>query len=91
MYYCLLALLVSAHSLLLGRPQEVIIIGAGISGLRCSEILNKENIPHLVIESKPQVGGRIAETLFGGMLVDKGASILYDFNLSRNPLARAAK
>lgn len=60
MHYYLLILLASAHSLLLTQPQEVIIIGAGISGLRCSQILAKENIPHLVIESKPNVGGRIA-------------------------------
>jgi len=38
---------------------EVIIVGAGISGIGASKCLTEQGIPHLLIESRDRIGGRI--------------------------------
>lgn len=37
---------------------DVIIVGAGISGLRCAEILSKKHLKVLVLEAEQEIGGR---------------------------------
>jgi monoamine oxidase len=44
--------------------EEVIIIGAGLSGLATAYNLKKENIPFKIMEAQHRVGGRI-ETIYG--------------------------
>lgn len=41
------------------QPQEVIIIGSGISGLGASKTLTQFGIPHIILESRDRIGGRI--------------------------------
>lgn len=41
------------------QSNEVIIIGAGISGLGASKVLKSYGIPHLILESRDRYGGRI--------------------------------
>lgn len=41
------------------QSNEVIIIGAGISGLGASKVLKSHGIPHLILESRDRYGGRI--------------------------------
>ena len=38
--------------------NEVIIIGAGVSGLSTASLLTNEKIPVRIFESAPKVGGR---------------------------------
>ena len=38
---------------------EVIVIGAGISGIGASKTLTENNVPHLIIEARDRIGGRI--------------------------------
>ena len=38
---------------------DVIIIGAGIAGIGASMVLTKKNIPHLILEGRDRIGGRI--------------------------------
>jgi ribulose 1,5-bisphosphate synthetase/thiazole synthase len=44
-----LLLLGLTRTIFIGNIQEVIIIGAGISGLRASQLLTQNSIPHLLL------------------------------------------
>jgi monoamine oxidase len=39
--------------------QEVIIIGAGFSGIAAARKLHQANIPFLVLEARDRLGGRV--------------------------------
>lgn len=41
------------------KIYDVIIIGAGISGIGASLHLSKEGIEHLILEGRDRIGGRI--------------------------------
>ena len=41
------------------KIYDVIIIGAGISGIGASINLNKQGIEHLILEARDRIGGRI--------------------------------
>jgi monoamine oxidase len=38
---------------------DVIIIGAGIAGIGASKTLTNNSIPHLILEGRDRIGGRI--------------------------------
>jgi len=71
-FYCFLFLIAAARRIT--EFHEVIIIGAGISGLRASQILQQKGVPHIILESKKHIGGRIAPMHFEGEIVDIGSS-----------------
>lgn len=56
--------------------HEVIIIGAGVSGLTCAKYLNDYGIEPLVLEASEGVGGRVRTDQFEGFLLDRGFQIL---------------
>lgn len=56
--------------------HEVIIIGAGVSGLTCAKYLNDYGIEPLVLEASEGVGGRVCTDQFEGFLLDRGFQIL---------------
>ncbi|MFD2203421.1 flavin monoamine oxidase family protein [Shivajiella indica] len=66
--------------------QEVIIIGAGFSGISASKKLNQANIPFLVLEARDRLGGRVytkklSEDLyldFGGQWIGPGQDRMYE-------------
>ena len=51
------------------NTYEVIVIGAGISGIGASKTLTERGVPHLIIESRDRIGGRIASEYFDGVKV----------------------
>lgn len=55
----------------------MIVIGAGISGLAASQILTDAHIPHIVLESRDRIGGRIRAAAFEGEQVDWGATFVH--------------
>ncbi|WP_300464067.1 NAD(P)/FAD-dependent oxidoreductase [Desulfobacula sp.] len=55
---------------------DVIIIGAGISGLSCAKRLIKEGIRFLVLEAGQTVGGRIKSDRVDGFILDHGFQVL---------------
>ena len=65
-------------SLAAADPQihEVIIIGAGMAGLRASQVLQSKGIEHIILEATDHVGGRVVPMNFAGIQVDKGASLI---------------
>ena len=58
--------------------HEVIIVGAGISGLRCALELEAAGIDYIVLEKASYVGGRCSSEFFEGYILDRGFQILLD-------------
>lgn len=56
---------------------DVIIIGAGISGLACSRRLKENRISCIVLEARNRIGGRINTEDFSGVKVDLSASFVH--------------
>ncbi|TPP56839.1 Lysine specific histone demethylase 1A [Fasciola gigantica] len=62
---------------------DVIVLGAGISGLTAAKILNKEGLKILVLEARDRNGGRVHTIRFpasddrGEVAIDLGASYLH--------------
>ena len=49
----------SSSRWVLGRAPRVCVIGAGVAGLRCSEILLDAGVDVTLLEARDRVGGRV--------------------------------
>ena len=58
--------------------HEVIIVGAGISGLRCALELESAGVDYIVLEKDSYVGGRCSSQCVDGYILDRGFQILLD-------------
>ncbi|KAI9002107.1 hypothetical protein DFJ74DRAFT_696620 [Hyaloraphidium curvatum] len=76
-----------------GGSADVVIIGAGISGLSAAEALRKAGFRCLLVEARERLGGRIWTDRNLGIPIDVGASFIHGAS-SKNPvyaLATASK
>nr|WP_320017176.1 NAD(P)/FAD-dependent oxidoreductase [uncultured Desulfobacter sp.] len=55
---------------------DVVIIGAGISGLACAKHLMRSGKRFLILEAGSSVGGRIKSDVFEGFILDRGFQVL---------------
>jgi phytoene dehydrogenase-like protein len=55
---------------------DVIVIGAGLSGLSCALALRSQGLAPLVVEAAEGVGGRVATERHEGFLLDRGFQVL---------------
>jgi phytoene dehydrogenase-like protein len=55
---------------------EVLVIGAGMSGLTAAAVLQRAGVPCVVAERSDRVGGRVATDRVDGVLVDRGFQVL---------------
>ncbi len=69
---------------LLFMNDQIIIVGAGVSGLVAALQLEKEGYSPVIFESDYKVGGRVQSDVFDGYVLDKGFQVL----LSAYPLAQ---
>ena len=79
-FFCFFSLHLCLHEI-----HEVVIVGAGLSGLSASWELTKSGVPHLILEGRDRIGGRIASGIFEGMVFDVGASFVHKPN-STHPM-----
>ena len=66
--------------------RPVIIVGAGLAGLRCAGVLEERGVPWLMLESQDGPGGRARTDYVDGFQLDRGFQVL----LTAYPQARAA-
>lgn len=70
--------LLSKASLGAGESWDVIVVGAGISGLRAGSWLKKQGYEVLVLEARERVGGRVWTDSSLGFPIDLGASWIHE-------------
>ena len=58
--------------------HDVVIVGAGISGLRCAVELESAGVDYLILEKNSFVGGRCSSLSYDGFILDRGFQILLD-------------
>jgi protoporphyrinogen/coproporphyrinogen III oxidase len=56
----------------MAEPKQVIVIGAGISGLACAYRLKQLGIPVILLEASARVGGLVGSVQKGGFLFESG-------------------
>lgn len=60
------------------ETHDVIVIGAGISGLQAATVLQQNNMDVLILEARDSIGSQIETTTMDGSNTDLDASWLYD-------------
>ncbi len=55
---------------------DVVVVGAGLAGLRCAQVLGEAGRDVVVLEASDGVGGRIRTDRVDGFLVDRGFQLL---------------
>ncbi|MCY2940131.1 MAG: NAD(P)/FAD-dependent oxidoreductase [Planctomycetota bacterium] len=55
---------------------DVIIVGAGLAGLSCAHVLQKQGIHYLLLDGAEKVGGRIRTDVVDGFQLDRGFQVL---------------
>ncbi|RLS53133.1 MAG: FAD-binding protein, partial [Planctomycetota bacterium] len=55
--------------------DEVVIVGAGLSGLCCGLRLQQANVPFRIVEAADGIGGRIQTDMVDGFQLDRGFQV----------------
>lgn len=69
-----------------GSPGRVLVVGAGLSGLRCADLLARRGFEVEIFEATDRVGGRVQTDEVDGFRLDRGFQVL----LTSYPEAREA-
>ncbi|CAA9961353.1 amine oxidase [Pyrenophora teres f. maculata] len=72
-----------------GKNPHVCVIGAGVAGLRCADVLLKQGIKVTILEGRNRVGGRLCQSNGLGHLVDLGPNWIH--GTDNNPILDLAK
>ena len=71
------------------RDAEVLVFGAGVTGITTARALYDNGLTDvLVLEAEDHIGGRINNTMFGGVQIELGANWIQEVNRKRdsNPI-----
>lgn len=62
----------------MSSKPHVGVIGAGLSGLRCADLLIRNGVQVTILEARDRIGGRVREisTILGGGLIPSGCVVL---------------
>lgn len=55
---------------------DVVIVGAGLAGLRAAQVLEARGFDVIVVESRREVGGRLASKRVDGFVIDEGFQLV---------------
>ena len=58
-----------------GMNQDVVIVGAGLSGLCCARQLQQQGVGFVLLESSDRVGGRVRTDVVEGFRLDRGFQV----------------
>ncbi len=56
--------------------KDIVVVGAGLAGLRCTQLLQKAGFNTLLLEASDGPGGRVRTDLVDGFRLDRGFQIL---------------
>ena len=80
----------SSRSPSAGLTKTVLVIGAGVAGLRAAQVLAEQGLSVIVLEARDRIGGRVwTDRPWDGAALDLGASWIH--GVSQNPLMALAK
>lgn len=68
---------------------NVAVIGAGIAGLRCSDVLARSGVKVTLFEARDRIGGRVHQLESGGHLMDMGPNWIH--GTKGNPIMHLAR
>ncbi|KAI9734593.1 MAG: hypothetical protein M1834_002194 [Cirrosporium novae-zelandiae] len=71
-----------------GKPH-VCVVGAGVAGLRCADVLLRHGVKVTILEARNRIGGRLHQSTCGGHLVDMGANWIH--GTVNNPILTLAE
>jgi monoamine oxidase len=71
-----------------GRYVDVIVVGAGVSGLTAALELQEQGFDVLVVEAADQPGGRLANHVVSGQVLDAGGQYVGDRHVAALALAK---
>ena len=57
-------------------PRQVVVIGAGLSGLASAALIAKAGSPVILLEANSWIGGKSRRVEIGGQIIDTGPSLL---------------
>jgi phytoene dehydrogenase-like protein len=66
--------------------KDIVIVGAGLAGLRCAQLLQQAGFETLLLEASDAPGGRVRTDLVDGFRLDRGFQVL----LTSYPESKAA-
>ncbi|KAI5861242.1 FAD/NAD(P)-binding domain-containing protein [Durotheca rogersii] len=73
-----------------GRKPHIVVVGAGLAGLRCTDVLLQHGFDVTLLEGRNRLGGRVCQSrLPSGHLVDAGPNWIHGTN--DNPILDLAK
>lgn len=72
-----------------GKVPHVCVIGAGVAGLRCADVLLQHGFKVTILEGRGRVGGRVCQSDTLGHLVDLGPNWIHGTN--KNPILDLAR
>ncbi|KAK2735923.1 hypothetical protein FQN57_001063 [Myotisia sp. PD_48] len=73
----------------MGKPVRVGVVGAGIAGLRCADVLLQRGMQVTILEARDRIGGRVCQTDINGFSVDLGPNWIH--GTKNNPIAEICK
>ncbi|EHY53593.1 hypothetical protein ABEF92_004743 [Exophiala dermatitidis] len=71
------------------RVPHVAVVGAGMAGLRCSDVLARSGVNVTLFEARNRLGGRVHQVESGGHLVDMGPNWIH--GTKGNPIMTLAE
>jgi hypothetical protein len=58
------------------RGEPAVVVGAGLAGLRCAQVLTASGVDVIVVERSAHVGGRLHSFTIDGFVIDQGFQLV---------------